>query len=75
MDSFGGLVSSVIAAIVVLVFAVLSFFLTVFMVSAGAELAGITPDEGGVVVLAVAVLPGAPIVAGASPMTGLVRVE
>jgi len=58
-----------------LVFAVLSFFLTVFIVSAGAELAGITPDEGGVVVLAVAVLAGAPIVAGASPMTGLVRVE
>lgn len=68
LDSFGVLVSSVIAAVVMLVFAILSFFITVFIVNIGAGLAGVSPDEGGFVVLAAAVLAGAAIVAGASPM-------
>lgn len=71
LDSFGGLVSSTIAAVVMLVFAILSFFVTVFIVDAGASLAGVSPDEGGFVVLAAAILAGAAISAGASPMTGL----
>ena len=57
LDSFGALVSSIIAAIVMLAFAILSFFVTVFIVDAGAGLAGVSP--------------GAAIVAGATPMTSL----
>lgn len=75
LDSFGALVSSIIAAIVMLVFAILSFFVTVFIVSIGAGLAGVSPDEGGFVVLAAAILAGAAIVAGASPMTSLSGME
>ena len=70
LDSFGALVSSIIAAIVMLVFAILSFFVTVFIVNAGAGLAGVSPD-GGFVVLSAAVLAGAAIVAGATPMSSL----
>ena len=44
LDSFGGLVGSIIASIVLLVFAILTFFVTVFIVQAGAGLAGYTPS-------------------------------
>lgn len=70
LDSFGGLVSSIVAAIVMLVFAILSFFVTVFIVQAGAGLAGYSPS-GDFVVLAAAILAASAIVAGASPMSGL----
>jgi hypothetical protein len=70
LDSFGALVSSIIAAIVMLVFAILSFFVTVFIVRAGAGLAGYSPT-GDFVVLSAAILATGAIVAGASPMTGL----
>lgn len=75
LNSFGGLASSIIAALVMLVFAILSFFVNVFIVSAGAGLAGVTPDEGGFVILAAAILSGSAIAAGASPMTGLSGME
>jgi hypothetical protein len=70
LDSFGALVSSIIAAIVMLVFAVLSFFITVFIVQVGAGLAGYSPS-GDFVVLSAALLATGAIVAGATPMTGL----
>jgi hypothetical protein len=70
LDSFGALVGSIIAAIVMLVFAILSFFVTVFIVDMGAGLAGLTPSAD-FVVLAAALLAAGAIVAGASPMTGL----
>ncbi len=70
LDSFGVLVSSIIAAVVMLVFAVLSFFITVFIVQVGAGLAGYTPS-GDFVVLSAALLATGAIVAGATPMTGL----
>ncbi|MGQ4557129.1 hypothetical protein [Halobellus sp. GM3] len=70
LDSFGALVSSVIAALVMLVFAILSFFVTVFIVQVGAGLAGYSPS-GDFVVLSAALLATGAIVAGASPMTGL----
>nr|WP_241239358.1 hypothetical protein [Halomicrobium mukohataei] len=73
LESFGGLVSSIIASIIMLVFAILSFFVTVFVVNAGAGLAGVTPDEGGFIVLAAAIIAGAAIAAGAAPLTGLSR--
>ncbi|MGB9930416.1 hypothetical protein [Haloarcula amylolytica] len=70
LDSFGALVSSIIAAIVMLVFAILSFFVTVFIVQMGAGLAGFSPT-GDFVVLSAAILATGAIVAGASPMTSL----
>ena len=74
LDSFGALLTSIVAAIVMLVFAILSFFITVFIVDVGAGLADVSPD-GGFVVLAAAVLAGSAIVAGATPMSSLAGVE
>ncbi|MBX0325978.1 hypothetical protein EGH21_23460 [Halomicroarcula sp. F13] len=70
LDSFGALVSSIIASIVLLVFAILSFFITVFIVQVGAGLAGYSPS-GDFVVLSAAILATGAIVAGASPLSGL----
>ncbi|WP_135535138.1 MULTISPECIES: hypothetical protein [Halostella] len=69
LDSFGALVSSIIAGIVMLVFGILSFFVTVFIVQMGAELAGYTPS-GDFVVLSAALLATGAIIAGATPMSG-----
>lgn len=70
LDSFGGLVSSIIAAVVMLAFAILSFFVTVFIVNMGAGLAGYSPS-GDFVVLSAAILSTGAIVSGATPMSGL----
>lgn len=70
LDSFGGLVGSIIASIVLLVFAILTFFVTVFIVQAGAGLAGYTPS-GDFVALSAAILSASSIIAGASPLSGL----
>ncbi|MDZ7745219.1 MAG: hypothetical protein U5K28_01330 [Halobacteriales archaeon] len=70
LDSAGGLVGSIIASIVLLVFAILTFFVTVFIVQAGAGLAGYSPT-GDFVVLSAAVLSGSSIVAGASPLAAV----
>ncbi|PSP84822.1 hypothetical protein BRC83_04150 [Halobacteriales archaeon QS_1_68_17] len=52
-----------------LVFAILSFFVTVFIVRIGAGLAGYFPD-GDFVALSGAILAASAIMAGASPMSG-----
>jgi len=70
LDSVGGLAGSIIASIVMLVFAILSFFVTVFIVQVGAGLAGYSPS-GDFVALSAAILAGAAISAGASPLSGL----
>ena len=70
LDSFGALASGIVAAIVMLVFAILSFFVTVFIVQTGAGLAGYTPS-GDFVALSAAILTTGAIVAGASPMAAL----
>lgn len=70
LDSFGSLVSSIIASLVMLVFAILGFFITVFIVQVGAGIAGYSPG-GDFVVLSAAVLATGAIVAGATPMSGL----
>jgi hypothetical protein len=70
LDSFGALVSSIIAAVVMLVFAILSLFVTVFVVSTAAGVAGLSPD-GNFVVLAAAIIAAAAIVAGGSGLTSL----
>jgi len=74
LNSFGALVGSIVAAVVMLVFAILSFFVTVFIVQAGAGLAGYSP-AGDFVVLSAAILSTGAIMAGASPMSGLSGAE
>ena len=70
LDSFGVLASALIAAIVMLVFAVISFYITVFVVDVGAGLAGLSPDAD-FIVLSAAVLVAGAIVAGGSPLTAI----
>jgi hypothetical protein len=70
LDTLRVLASSIVAAIVMLVFAILSFFVTVFIVQTGAGLAGYSPS-GDFVALSAAILATGAIVAGASPFSGL----
>lgn len=74
LDSFGALASSIVAAIVMLALAILSFFVTIFIVQVGAGLAGYSPS-GDFVVLSAALLATGAIVAGATPMTSLSRIS
>ncbi|MFA9504775.1 hypothetical protein ACERIM_18590 [Natrinema sp. H-ect1] len=74
LDSFGILAASIITALVMLLFAVLSFFVTVFIVQAGAGLAGYSPGAD-FVVLSAAILSTGVIVAGASPVSGLANTD
>jgi hypothetical protein len=68
LDSLGALASSIVAAIVMLVFAILSLFVTVFIVDMAAGIAGLEPADD-FVVLAAALLASAAIVAGGSGLT------
>lgn len=70
LDGLGALASSIVASIVLLVFAILSYFVTVFIVQVGAGLAGYSPG-GDFVALSAAILAASAIVAGASPLAGL----
>lgn len=70
LDNLGGLVSSIVSSIVLLVLAILTFFVTVFMVQVGAGIAGYSPS-GDFVALSAAILSAGSIVAGSSPLTGL----
>ena len=74
LDSFSTLVGSIIASIVLLVFAVVSFFITVFIVQVGAGLAGYAPS-GDFVVLSAAILATGSIVTGATPMSSLSGIQ
>ncbi|ELY66526.1 hypothetical protein [Natrinema versiforme] len=74
LDSFGVLAASIITALVMLVFAVLSFFVTMFIVQTGAGLAGYSPS-GDFVALSAAILSTGAIVAGASPVSGLATTD
>lgn len=69
LDAFGALASAVIAAIVMLVFAIASVFITVFVVDVAASLAGLNPSEDGFVVLSAAIIAAAAIAAGGSGLT------
>ena len=62
-DVLSDLVSNVVAGFVMLLFAILSFFVTVFVISTGAGLAGYTPD-GNFAVLSATILVAATIIAG-----------
>ena len=63
MDILGDLVQNVVAGVVMLVFAILSFFVTVFVIGTGAQLAGYSPD-GNFAVLSAAIIAAATILAG-----------
>jgi len=73
-DSLGALAASIVAAAIMLALAIISFFVTVFIVQVGAGLADYSPS-GDFVALSAAVLAGAAIAAGASPLTGLATPE
>lgn len=63
LDAFGSLASALVAGIVMLAFAILSLFVTVFVVDVAASIAGLSPDDG-LVVLGATILAGAAILAG-----------
>ena len=63
LNSFGALVSGLIAAAVMLVFAILSVFVTVFIVDAAAAIGGLSPSDD-YVVLGATLIASAAIVAG-----------
>lgn len=72
LDGLGALASSLVASIVMLVFAILSYFVTVFIVQVGAGLAGYSPGAD-FIALSAAILAASTIIAGASPLAGLTR--
>lgn len=74
LDNLGTLASSIVAAIVMFVFAILTYFITVFVVATGAGFAGYSPS-GDFVTLAAAVLVAGSIVAGASPINAIAGSE
>jgi len=63
LDAFGSLASALLAGFVMLAFAVLSLFVTVFVVDVAASIAGLNPVDG-FVVLGATVLAGSAILAG-----------
>jgi hypothetical protein len=63
LDAFGSLASALLAGFVMLAFAVLSLFVTVFVVDIAAAIAGLNPADG-FVVLGATVLAGTAILAG-----------
>lgn len=69
LDSFGALASAIIAAVVMLVFAILSVFVTVFIVDVAAGIADAEPDEDGFIVLGGTLIAAAAIVAGGTGLT------
>ncbi|AHG02675.1 hypothetical protein HALDL1_02825 [Halobacterium sp. DL1] len=74
LDSFGQLASSIIAVVLLLVLAVVSFFITIFIVDAGAALANLDPSPD-FVTLAAAVLTAGAIVGGASPLSAIATAD
>jgi hypothetical protein len=70
LNSFGDLATSIVAVLFLLVMAILSFFVTIFIVDAGAALAGYQPS-GDYVTLSAAILSAGAILGGATPMGAL----
>ncbi len=68
VDSVGALAASIIAAVVMLVFAILSLFVTVFVVDVAASIGGLNPSDD-FVVLGAAIIAAGAIVAGGSGLT------
>lgn len=69
-DAVGGLVVSLVAFVLMVVMAIVSFFITVFVVDFGATVAGFPDDD--FTVLSAAILTAAALLAGGlSPVTYL----
>ncbi len=64
VDAFTDLASNVVAFVVMLVLAVVTFFLTTFVVVQGASLAGVAEPSADFVVLSASILVSATILAG-----------
>lgn len=62
-SALNDLVENVVTGAIMLLFAILSFFVTVFVISTGAQLAGYTPD-GNFAVLSATILVASTIIAG-----------
>jgi hypothetical protein len=75
ISQFGELVGSIIAVILMLILAVISFYITVFIVQSGADIAGLSVGEEGFTVLAAAILVAAAIIAGATPLSAIAGSE
>ena len=69
-EQLGALARSIVAAIIMLIFAIVSFYITVFIVGTGAQFAGYSPD-GNFVALAAAILAAAAIIGGSSPLSAV----
>ncbi|AGN02447.1 hypothetical protein L593_12540 [Salinarchaeum sp. Harcht-Bsk1] len=69
-STLGQIAGNLLAAALMIVLAVLTFFITVFVVDAGASLAGY--DDNAFVVLSAAVLAGSAIIAGGIAPIGAV---
>jgi len=74
LNSVGELVGSVIAVALLLVLAVVSFFVTIFIVDAGASLAGLSPGDD-FVTLAAALLTAGAIIGGSTPLNAAAGLE
>ncbi len=63
MDALSDLVENVVAFVVLIILGIISFFITTFIVVAGADLAGVTAS-GDYVVLSAAVIVAASLLGG-----------
>ena len=63
LDAFGSVASALVGGLIMLAFAVLSLFVTVFVVDAAASIAGLSPGDG-FVTLGATILAGSAILAG-----------
>ena len=63
LDAFGSVASALVGGLIMLAFAVLSLFVTVFVVDAAASIAGLGPGDG-FVTLGATILAGSAILAG-----------
>ncbi|MDY6778551.1 MAG: hypothetical protein SVU32_07840 [Candidatus Nanohaloarchaea archaeon] len=63
-SALSGVIANVVASIVMLVIAILSFFVTVFVIRTGAELAGYTTLDANFAVLSATILIAAAILSG-----------
>lgn len=65
MNVVSDVIGNVVAAVLMLILAVLSFFVTVFIVSTGAQMAGFVPAQNGnFVILSATILVASAILSG-----------
>ncbi|MFB6283529.1 MAG: hypothetical protein ABEK59_06295 [Halobacteria archaeon] len=69
-EAFSEIVLGVIAIFVMIVLAIISFYITVFVISAGADLAGYSNLDGNQVILAASILSAAALIGGGLAPSG-----